>query len=332
MKKRTAMTYPESTGNPHFDHGELVWRDEFSGRFAPPPDDYCEQFDDKWRLVLEDPTGGFGFNEGLGVQMDDDSIRRLVYEWTGEYLEPHTERDLREPRVHREISEVVPIELIRGKKCIDAGCGMGRWTRVMQFMGASEVLSVDVSEHSLKSVRRFNEKVLGADLTQLSAQHPELTGQFDFANLWGVAHHTHDPRSTFMNVAATVKSGGAMYLMVYDPGGEYNTPLINHYRKVFSALQKAEDRLAFAAAVADRRWHPHIPLKEKLKNVMRNVLSRPKRPKIRILDIMMPWYNWTIPIDVAKRWMKQAGFQSVNILNPENRGQANRHYLGTDKR
>ncbi|MEM7293959.1 MAG: class I SAM-dependent methyltransferase [Pseudomonadota bacterium] len=315
--------------NPHFDDNELVWRDEFSGRYQPPPESYYSQFDDKWRLVLEDDTGAEGFNAGLGVKMDDSSIRRLVYEWTGEFPSP-----LREGKAHvrRAITENVPEELIRDKKCLDAGCGMGRWTRVMQMIGAREVLSVDVSEHSLESVRRFNDNVLSADLTQLTTQHSELVGQFDFANLWGVAHHTHDPRETFRNVAAAVKPGGSMYVMLYDTAGAHNTSLVNGYRRTFANLNTAEERLEFATAIAERRWHKNIPLKENVKNFGRKLLRRGTSKKIGILDQLMPFYNWTVPIEVATNWMTQVGFESVQVLNPDNHGQSSRHYLATNKR
>ena len=43
--------------NPHFDEGIFIWSDDYAERYAPPPGDYRDQFDDKWRLVLEDVTG-----------------------------------------------------------------------------------------------------------------------------------------------------------------------------------------------------------------------------------------------------------------------------------
>ena len=315
------------TGNPHFDLGELVWRDEFSGRFSPPPTKYATQFDDKWRLVLEDYTGERGYNEGTGVQMDDDAVARLVYEWTGTYPEGIAKQN---ENIEREISINVPAELIREKRCLDAGCGMGRWTRVMQFLGASEVLSTDISEHSLKSVARFNANTRYADLSCLVDQHPDLRASFDFVNLWGVAHHTHDPRETFMNAAACVKPGGSLYLMLYDTGGMHNTTLVNHYRKAFNEMTDSEERLAFVNAVADRRWHRQIPFIEQLKNVRRNLLGLPKPVAIGVLDMMMPWYNWTVPIDVATNWMKEVGFSTVEVMNPRGNS-ASRHYLGTGK-
>jgi 2-polyprenyl-3-methyl-5-hydroxy-6-metoxy-1,4-benzoquinol methylase len=93
--------------------------------------------------------------------------------------------------------------LIEGRDCIDVGCGMGRWTRVMQALGARSVLSVDLSDSALVSVSRFNPKVLRADIMTIPEQHPELVGQFDFANFWGVGMLTHDPRQAFMSGAST---------------------------------------------------------------------------------------------------------------------------------
>jgi SAM-dependent methyltransferase len=314
--------------HPHFDLDILVWKDEYSGRFRPPPDNYYDQFNEKWRLVLNDQLGEEGYNLGKGVQVDDNAISHLVHEWTGIW-----NADLsNEPRpVSRAITGTVPKSLIENKICIDAGCGMGRWTKVMQYIGAKDILSVDVSEHSLKSVKRFNKNILRANLSTLVKDNENLTEVFDFANLWGVAHHTHDPRETFMQVASTVKKGGAIYTMLYDVKGQHGTKLVNNYRKTFASFDNPEKKIEFVAAVAERRWHKDIPIVERLKNIRRNTLCLPKSPKIGVLDMMMPYYNWTVPVDVAIKWMKDAGFDNVEVLNP-NSTQASRHYLASNKK
>jgi hypothetical protein len=39
--------------NPYFDENKVVWRDEYSGRYPPPPTGYDEQFNLQWKLALE---------------------------------------------------------------------------------------------------------------------------------------------------------------------------------------------------------------------------------------------------------------------------------------
>ncbi len=314
--------------NPHFDEGILVWSDEFSGSYAPPGD-YARQFDEKWRLVLEDPSGQLGFNDGPGVRLDDDSIDRLVQEWIGPAAsDGRNDSDAQDATL---TSHVDP-SLIKGRPCVDIGCGMGRWTRVMQVLGASEVLSVDAANHAVESVSRFNPNVLQADVVDLLDTHPELAGRFAFANLWGVAHHTHDPRAAFMSAAQTVAPGGAFYLMVYSPEGLHNSDRVNLFRKVFNDLQTTEERLSFVRAIHRREWHSRLPITMNSKNVLRNALRRPRWGRvIGLLDMMLPWYNWTIPLDVATGWLRDAGFQEVTVLNEDSPNRVAHHVLGSEK-
>ena len=86
------------------------------------------------------------------------------------------------------------------------------------------------------------------------------------------------------------------------PQGLHNTELVNHYRRTFRDLESEEERIAYAEAITDRRWHRGIPFATNCKNLLRNLLNRPKWGfKIGVLDMMMPFYNWTIPLDVAVR-------------------------------
>ncbi|MCG8466710.1 MAG: class I SAM-dependent methyltransferase [Gemmatimonadetes bacterium] len=314
--------------NPHFDEERIVWSDDYSGRYEPPPGAYDDQFDDKWRLVLEDATGEQGYNDGIGVRMDDHWITRCVYDWIGEWREegdPPTD-------LTRHLSRDVDPTLIDGKRCIDVGCGMGRWTRVMQRLGASEVVSVDISEHALESVRRFNDQVFKANILELCQTYPDLEAAFDYTNLWGVAHHTHDPRAAYMSAARTVKPGGSMYIMVYSPEGLHNTPLIHGYRRAFFNMDSAEERIQLVRAIATRKWHPVIPLEMRAKNIVKNLLKKPYWGTIiGMLDVLMPWYNWTIPLEVALGWFEDAGFQDVTVLNDGHPNRVAHHILGTGK-
>lgn len=311
--------------NPHFDEDRVVWSDDYSGVYEPPTGEYGDQFDFKWQLVLEDRDGAQGYNQGLGSRTDDEAIDALVYEWTGRYAGEG------EPPKRSALDTFVDPALIEGRSCIDVGCGSGRWTRVMQALGAKDVLSVDISPHALESVTRFNSNTLVADVSRLTEVHPELVGRYEFANLWGVAHHTHDPRLAFMNAAATVAEGGAMYLMVYSTDGLHNTDVVKHYRRQFRTMHTTKQRLAYVEAISQRKWHWKIPLETNLRNIARNLLGRPRPFRIGVLDMLMPFYNWVIPLDVAVGWMEAAGFRRVTELNAKQVGRAAHHLLGEDR-
>src|SRR5205823_4141951 len=149
--------------NPHFDDGLILWKDEYSGRYDAVA--YDEQFDGQWRLFLE---GVRGFHDHTGVEISDEYIDDRIYELTGvrDYLltQEHGERAAqfaretgRWDRAARRgvggrlfLEPKFPIDYFRGQRCIDIGCGAGRWTRAMIAMGA-DVKSIDMSDAGLES-------------------------------------------------------------------------------------------------------------------------------------------------------------------------------------
>ena len=51
---------------------------------------------------------------------------------------------------------------LKGKRCLDAGCGGGRYSIAMARLGAREVIGVDVSEQGIENAR-----LRGRDLSNL---------------------------------------------------------------------------------------------------------------------------------------------------------------------
>jgi SAM-dependent methyltransferase len=296
--------------NPHFDHGRVVWCDEYSGQYEQPTAGYSEQFDLQWEIALK---GIAEYTDDPGAAVDDAHIEDRVYEWTR--MHPRGTGFTDASSGIRALDHPIDPSLIRGRKCVDVGCGMGRWTRALQMIGAADVLSIDVSDSALESVARFNRNTLRADITRLPEDHPELVEQFDFAVFWGVAMHTQDPRKAFASAASLVRPGGFIYLMVYAPEGMHNTAIVNIQRRIFSRLKTVEERLAFVERVYDRAWNWSYPPLENLKNLLRNLKGLPKGGKLGVLDMLEPFYNWVIPMEVIEGWMARAGFADVRLLN-----------------
>ena len=175
-----------------------------------------------------------GFHQHTGVETADPYIDDRIFELTG--VRGHLERQKfqnlyrlvtwfrrkRGAERRRDIGGRLclepkfPIDFFQGKRCLDMGCGAGRWTRVLLTLGA-EVKSVDVSPHALDSTRRFNHDVEFLDLFDILPRRSDLHEAFDFTICWGVMMCTHDPRLAFENVAKTVKPNGHLYSMVYAP-------------------------------------------------------------------------------------------------------------------
>ena len=313
--------------HPHFDEGLIVWSDEYSGKY-PPPGSYSEEFDLQWKLAIE---GEQGYFDNPGASTEDEYINDRVYEWTGKSANGHGFHDKR--MGSRVLDHPLDPDLIKGKKCIDIGCGLGRWTRTMLAIGADSVLSVDMSKSGLKNISKYNDNTAQADIMRIPEEHPEWVGQFDFANFWGVPMCTHDPKKAFLSAASTVKPGGSMYLMVYCPEGMHNHPVVNYQRRTFHNMKTVDERLAYVDHVFRKEWDSNYTLAYNLRNQLIRlgaVFNRNWRDsKVGFLDLLEPTYNWVIPKNVIDDWMKQAGFTEYHYLYKKPRSAY--HVLATKK-
>jgi SAM-dependent methyltransferase len=296
--------------NPHFSCDLVVWNDEYSGRFDPPPNGYAQQFDLQWHLAMRNP----GYGQAPGASTDEKYINDRVYEWTGTHPDG-SDRFHDSSGGVRKLDHPLDPSLISGKRCIDIGCGLGRWTRVMQKLGAKEVLSVDMSPSAIEGTRKYNPQCLQTDIMRITEEHPDWIGAFDFANLWGVAMHTHDPRTAFFSAASTVKRGGSFYLMVYAPDSLHDRPLTNLQRKTFHALATVEERLKYVEHVWNREWDWNYPLRANIDHALANFTGQPKGAQVGVLDMLETFYNWVIPFDVIRNWMADAKFRRMIWLN-----------------
>jgi SAM-dependent methyltransferase len=309
--------------NPHFDDNRLIWRDEYSGQYDSPESGYADQFETQWMLGLQSREG---YYRHPGICVDDDYISDRIYEWTGHH--PRGVEHYDASCGARPLDHPISVSLIEGKECADIGCGMGRWTRTLQKLGAASVVSVDISESAVNSVRRFNDRVMRTSIMTFIHDYPEFRDRFDFTVFWGVAMHTHDPLQAFLNAAGTVKRGGTLYMMVYAPEGMHGTSITNYQRRKFHRLKTVEERLGFVDKVYHRKWDSDYPLVENLKNALRNIRRLPKGSKIGALDMLEPFYNWVIPWEVIQGWMQKGRFKDVRFLNEFELDRCAYHVLG----
>lgn len=125
-----------------------------------------------------------------------------------------------------------------GKKVLDAGCGMGRWSYVLRELGA-DVTAVDQSSSGVEHLQSLlagkgNFRAQRADLLE-----PLPFGQeFDLVWCYGVTHHTGNTKLAVEHVAAAVKPGGRLFLMIYGEPTDYGGFVeINTYVKHRRATQ-----------------------------------------------------------------------------------------------
>jgi predicted RNA methylase len=53
-------------------------------------------------------------------------------------------------------TKLKPEQKILGKDCLDAGCGIGRYTYALQKLGARNVNSLDISQEAINKCKEIN--------------------------------------------------------------------------------------------------------------------------------------------------------------------------------
>ncbi len=108
-----------------------------------------------------------------------------------------------------------PIGWFQDKQVLDAGCGNGRWSWALSTAGAT-VTAVDQSDGGVAAARDTCGGFAGFRAVQHDLLKPlDLGQEFDFVWSFGVLHHTGDTHTALRNVAACVRPGGYLYLMLY---------------------------------------------------------------------------------------------------------------------
>jgi SAM-dependent methyltransferase len=117
----------------------------------------------------------------------------------------------------------VDLGFLKGARCLDAGCGSGRYTVAMAHLGAGEAVGVDLSRRAVEWARAMAHRlrVAGVEFVQSSVLDlpVEWNGRFDFVCSNGVVHHTRDWRRGVRETYRVLRPGGLAYVFVYGAGG-----------------------------------------------------------------------------------------------------------------
>jgi len=112
---------------------------------------------------------------------------------------------------------------VQGKSLLDVGCGSGIHSLVALDFGASQVVSIDIDEDSVRATSEIKRK-FGKDFHQkwkvqrtsiLDDSAVESLGKFDVVYAWGSLHHTGDVWRAIRNAANCVSDDGYLALALY---------------------------------------------------------------------------------------------------------------------
>jgi ubiquinone/menaquinone biosynthesis C-methylase UbiE len=116
----------------------------------------------------------------------------------------------------------------KGKVCLDAGCGSGRYVQAMLDLGAKKVVGVDLNtDVAKKAINSDKVELIEGDIRKI----PFDDGSFDFVCCNGVLHHTENPDDILKEFKRLLKKEGCLFLYVFDKETR-DWDLIDEFRKV----------------------------------------------------------------------------------------------------
>lgn len=116
----------------------------------------------------------------------------------------------------------VDLSWFKGKSCLDAGCGGGRFMVALARLGTREVKGIDISA---TAVALANERLKKRGLLHAEARTASVLAipfpdhSFDYVVSSGVIHHTPNPKGAFKELVRVLRPGGKLFLSVYGKGG-----------------------------------------------------------------------------------------------------------------
>jgi SAM-dependent methyltransferase len=197
-----------------------------------------------WMLPLALSARRGAMRPGDGSALAEDVNARLAartrasfgYEWS----HFHQWQDSSE-RSFRDYFETADLDALRGRRVLDAGCGMGRHARQMAAH-ARQVVTVDFSraiQQAATNTRGIdNIACVQADLLHL----PFADATFDYIYSLGVLHHLGNTEAAVRSLVATLKPGGRLRVYVYWKRHGGTGALL----RMVNALRPVTTRLPFA--------------------------------------------------------------------------------------
>lgn len=281
-------------------------------------------------LVSEDGTHEYAVVEGIPrfVKCENYSSS-FGYEWkkwsrvqfesenAGKPMQGHTER------MFDVLSGLSGADL-KGKLCVEFGCGPGRFLEVVRSRGGIAV-GIDMSE-AVEPARRNFEEDDDVMIVQGDILNPPFDRNiFDFAYSFGVLHHTPQPASGLENLVAVSKRGARVACCVYHRGGFYDYVSVYLYRKIHNLIKSFMGNypalfysylsanyifyiLAFIKKIPKVRRIAYILEKYALVNLE---IPDANWRFLDIFDAITPYYASTHTGEEVSGWFEKAGCEEI---------------------
>jgi SAM-dependent methyltransferase len=216
-------------------------------------------------------------------------------------------------------------EFFTGKLVLDAGCGYGRHSRIVQEFGA-EVVGIDLSV-AVINARKITKDMPKVHIVQTDLFYPPFRKEiFDVVFSWGVLHHTPDPRRAFEGLVDFVKPGGDISVKIYRKRPAPARFIESLIRKVTLRLplKTLYDLSYLCVPINWFYWAVgrHIPgVRELILGTIR--CDRDWRiSHIDTFDWYHPQYQFHFPMEEVEDWFKEKGL--LDVFGVESKGMRGR--------
>lgn len=139
------------------------------------------------------------------------------------FLETLNEEKIK--KAEESLREMLDVKDLRGKSFLDIGSGSGLFSLAARRLGA-RVFSFDFDTDSFACTTELKRRYFENDddwaveqNSALDADYLKSLGKFDFVYSWGVLHHTGEMWKGLTNVDHPVKSGGKLFIAIYNDTG-----------------------------------------------------------------------------------------------------------------
>ena len=215
----------------------------------------------------------------------------------------------------------VRLDELSGLRVLDAGCGGGRYCKVVGeaggiVTGADHSTAVDKAASLCAHLP--NVRFVQADLKRL----PLEPASFDLVFSIGVLHHDVATRPAFDAIAEFVRPGGRLAVWLYRKNQWWQ-------ERLNTALRSRTTRMNPERVEALSVWGSRlgaVPVVKQVLNKVVNFSAHPVREN-RVCDTFdwyAPRYQHHHTVDELLGWFREAGFGDLRVLPPEKTGRVYR--------
>jgi SAM-dependent methyltransferase len=220
-----------------------------------------------------------------------------------------------------------PVQGLDGELVLEAGCGAGRFTRVLAETGAT-LVSLDYSsavDVSAEVNGGFDRVVFAqADILEL----PFREGAFDRVFCHGVLQHTPDPEAAFRCLRRMLRPGGLMSIDVYHRDGRVRPWKAKYLWRPLTTRLSPERLLGFLQWFIPL-WLPFDTMLKSVPllgpylgalvpcwNYAHTPLPRELQRNWAIMDTfdaLAPAHDHPVRMSEVERWFREGGFAAYEV-------------------